>query len=186
MPVRWVAKLIKLQTFDFKGHVSPITKEHLAEVAKQGIVAANPLDDIRKLVGAVDFDNPPVGITDPSDSISKLAELIEKVQRAPTEPCVTDTTIQAIAELRGVLDEMRQAPLPFPVDLWNKFQGTMPTVLGELEKALNTPVQDAASVVQIAVSKTVQELQAEVNSVTQNMMSYYRCSKGHPHRHYCG
>lgn len=54
-----------------------------------------------------------------------------------------------------MLDAMRQAHLPSSVDLWNKFQGTMPTILGELGKALNTPVQDAASVVQIAVSKTV-------------------------------
>lgn len=53
-----------------------------------------------------------------------------------------------------MLDAIRQAHPPSSVDLWNKFQGTMPTILGELGKALNTPVQDAASVVQIAVSKS--------------------------------
>lgn len=109
-----MAKLKKLQTFDSKGRVSPKTKEHLADVAKEGIVAGSPLDNIRKLLGAVDFDNPSVDIIDPSESISELAEVIKKLQRAPTEPCVTETTIQAITEHDVVLSVLeRSASSPF-------------------------------------------------------------------------
>jgi hypothetical protein len=178
-PVRWSAKLTKLRNFDFKGHVSPKAKDRLVKVTKQSTDAANPLDDIRQLLGVIDLGNPPAGF-DPSDSISTLTDLVAALQRTPTEPCVTESTKEAILKSRDVLDGMRQADSPYPAELWKGFQQTSPVILAELEKALSTPVKDPDSAVQRAVSDVVKELRAKVNYVIKRMATFYPCVKGLP------
>lgn len=135
-----VVKVEKTATFDFNGHVSPKTKERLAGVAEQSIAAAKTLDNIRQILGIVEFGNPPAGI-DPSDSISRLAEPVKKLQRAPTEPCVTETTRQAILKSYYVLDAMCVAEPPFA-----RAMGEVPGHYADGHKGAATGTQHACTI----------------------------------------
>lgn len=133
-------------------------------MAEQSIAAAKTLDNIRQILAIVVFGNPPAGI-DPSNSISRLAEPVKKLQRAPTESCVTETTRQAILKSYHVLDTMCVAEPPFARAMGG-FQDTTPVLLEELEQALSTHIRDADSVMQMTVSDVVKELRAKVSRVT--------------------
>lgn len=173
-----MAKLKKLQTYDFKVELSPKNTDNLSRPIKEFLDVANKIVSIQQLL---DLEQDEIeGATEEVRKMAdRLSTVIRKFQRASIEANFDTAMSKTTTDLLEKLDKMRQAEGPVSTELWGDFLTSATDFDTSMTKALDSPKKVEESTVRGAVSNVIDELKVSIFDKGPKVMDFnYSCEKG--------
>ncbi|UPK92089.1 hypothetical protein LCI18_003024 [Fusarium solani-melongenae] len=174
----WMAKLKKLQTYDFKVQLSEKNKNKLSRPIAEFLDVANKIVSIQQLL-ELEQDEIEGATEEVQNLAGRLSTVIRQFQRAPTEANFDAAISKTTTELLDKMDKMRQVVGSVPNELWEGFLTCATNFDASMTKALEAPKEVAESTVRGAVDNVIKELKVQMLDNGPKVMRFnYSCEKG--------